>query len=132
MEYNREDQFSLDRLINRANAAEGTSLPPQQRGFFRVPFVSSVKVSSPSPTKYIVSWQEPEGFTGKISGYNVYYSASGDIREPIFVTAASKSPATVRLLLPSGTRITFFVQTQLNSGFVNNPAYSPTATIPAA
>lgn len=129
MDYNREDQFSLDRLINRANAAEGTSLPPQQRGFTRVPFVTSVKVSSPSPTKYIVSWLEPEGFAGKIAGYNVYYSVSGQIQQPTLLTAARKSPATVQLLPPSGTRLTFFVQTQLSNGFVNSPENSPTAAI---
>jgi len=132
MEYNREDAFSLARLINRANAAEGTSLPPQQRGFTRVPYVSSVKVSSPSTTKYIISWLEPEGFTSKIAGYNVYYAVSGQIQQPTLVTAARKSPATVQLLPPSNARLTFFVQTQLNNGFTNTPENSPSAAITAA
>jgi len=91
MDYNREDQFSVDRLINRTNAAEGTSLPPQQRGFTRVPFVTSVKASSPSTTKYVISWLEPEGFTGKIAGYNVYYAISGQIQQPTLLTAAQDS-----------------------------------------
>lgn len=132
MEYNREDQFSLDRLINRTNAAEGTSLPPQQRGAYRVPYVSSVKVSSPSTTKYVISWLEPEGFTGRIAGYNVYYTISGQIQQPALITAARKSPATVQLIPPSNSRLTFFVQTQLNNGFTNTPENSPSATIAAA
>jgi len=132
MDYNREDAFSLDRLINRTNAAEGTSLPPQQRGFTRVPYVSSVKVFSPSPTKYIISWLEPEGFTGKIAAYNIYYTVSGQIQQSTLITAARKSPATVQILAPSGSRLTFFVQTQLNNGFVNSQESSPSAAISAA
>lgn len=132
LEYNREDSFSLDRLINRTNAAEGTSLPPQQRGFTRVPYVSSVQVSSPSTTKYIISWLEPEGFGGKIAGYNVYYAISGQIQQPILLTAARKSPATVQITPPTGARLIFFVQTQLTNGFVNTPEASPTTAIVAA
>lgn len=132
MQYNREDQFSVDRLINKTNAAEGTSLPPQQRGFTRVPYASSVKVSSPSPTKYVISWLEPEGFTGKIAGYNVYYAISGQIQQATLLTAAQKSPATVQLLVPANSRLIFFVQTQLTNGFTNTPAASPSSAITAA
>lgn len=129
MEYNREDQYSLDRLINRTNAAEGTSLPPQQRGFTRVPYVSSVKVSSPSLEKYLISWIEPEGFVGKIAGYNVYYTVSGQNKPPVFLSAAQGSPLMIQIPAISDARLTFFVQTQLTNGFVNKPENSPSAAI---
>lgn len=131
MDYNREDQFSVDRLINRTNAAEGTSLPPQQRGPFRVPYVSSVRVSSPSPTKYVVTWVEPENFVGKISQYNVFVNSSSNIPQPGAAISVFKSPATIRFLAPSGSRLTFFVQTQMGNGFVNPAFASPAATIVA-
>lgn len=133
MEYNREDSFSLDRLINRTATAEGTSLPPQQRGPFRVPYVTGVRVKAPSPTKYIISWLDIEGNPATVSQYNIFYtSSSTPASEPIGVASVSKSPAIVRLIQPSNARLTFFVQTQLGNGFVNPANSSPSATITAA
>lgn len=129
MIYNREDQFSLDRLINRTNAAEGTTLPPQQRGSFRVPYVSNVRVSSPGGINYIVTWTEPEGFRGKIAQYNVFVQSSANIKQPLGPISSRLSPVTITLLAPANTRLTFFVQTQLSSGLTNPPNQSPSAAI---
>lgn len=132
MNFNREEQFSVDRLINRTNTAEGTSLPPQQRGPFRVPFVTSVRASSPEPTKYVITWLEPENLGLKIAQYNVFIQSSVNIKQPLGPFTVQKSPATIQLIAPSNTRLTFFVQTQMTSGFVNPGSASPSATLIAS
>jgi hypothetical protein len=129
MIYNREDQFSLDRLINRTNTAEGTSLPPQQRGPFRVPYVTSVKASSPEPTKYVITWLEPEGFGGKIAQYNIFVQNSANINQPLGPYTVQNSPASLQIIAPSNSRLTFFVQTQMTSGFTNPGPSSPSTTL---
>lgn len=131
MDYNREDAFSLDRLINRTNAAEGTSLPPQQRGAYRVPLVSAVKAVATGNSQYVVSWREPEGFEGRIAQYNVFARVNNNQALPVQNGAVSKSPAAVVVPSNPGDRITFFVQTQLSSGFVSPPGVGPSATLAA-
>lgn len=129
---NREDSYALRRLINSENAAEGSSLPPPQIGPFRVPYVKSVRVSSPEATKYRVTWIEPEGFTARIAQFNIFIILSGGIRQPIGPFSTTKSPLTIQILLSPGTVATFFVQTQLSSGFTNPVALSPSAAITAS
>ena len=130
-EYGREDQFSLDRLINRTNTAEGTSLPPQQRGPFRVPYVSGVRVKSTEPNKYTVTWIEPEGNENSIAQYNVFVQTSNNPNSPTGIASVAKSPAEITLAAPTNARLTFFVQTQLGNGFVNPAESSPSASISA-
>lgn len=132
MNYNREDQFSLDRLINRTNAAEGSTLPPQQRGAYRVPYVSGLRVTSPEPTKYIVQWFEPTNNGLQIAQYNVFVANSSNINQPLGPFTVQKSPATITILAPTGSRLTFFVQTQLSAGLVNPPSGSAAVSIVAA
>ena len=133
MDYNREDGFSLDRLINRTNTAEGTSLPPQQRGPYRVPFVTGVRVNSPKPTKYSISWLDvTAGADSNIAQYNIFYQNSANPQAPVGILSVNKSPANFQLIAPFNSRLTFFVQTQLGNGFVNPAGSSPTATIIAA
>ena len=132
MDYNREDQFSVDRLINRTNTAEGSMLPPQQRGPYRAPYATNVRVSSPEPTKYVVTWIEPEGFVTKIAQYNVFVNSSANILQPAGPYSTAHSPLTVQLIAPSNARLTFFVQTQLANGIVNPTNQSPAASITAA
>ncbi len=129
MEYNREDQFSLDRLINKTNAAEGTALPPQQRGFYRIPFVTSVKAVPLGNSQYLVSWREPEGFAGKIGQYNVFAKINNSSDLPTQCGSSAKSPASVTVDAAPGDRITFSIQTQLTSGFTNPPGVGPVATV---
>lgn len=131
MDYNREDAFSLDRLINRTNAAEGTSLPPQQRGAYRVPLVSGVKAVSTGNSQYVVSWREPEGFEGRIAQYNVFARVNNNQALPVQNGAVAKSPAAVVVPANPGDRITFFVQTRLSSGFISPPGVGPSATVAA-
>ena len=132
MDYNREDQYSLDRLINRTNAAEGTSLPPQQRGAYRVPLVTAVKAVATGNSQYVISWREPEGFDGRISQYNVFARVNNNQALPVQNGAVAKSPAAVVVPANPGDRITFFVQTRLSSGFVSLPGVGPSATVTAS
>ena len=129
MEYNREDAFSLDRLINRANAAEGTSLPPQQRGDSRVPQISGLRVSPLGNSQYIVSWIEPEGFDGKIVQYDIFAKDLSNSGNFIECGSSAKSPATVTVPSSGGSRLVFAVQTQLFGGFVSPPGTGVTACV---
>lgn len=115
--------------MNETNTAEGTLLPPQQRGDYRLPFVSNLRIvkteSYLGGTSFTLNWTEPEDRFRNISQYNVYVVGLEFSEIPMGPFSTSRSPIVVRLVNNHAGRVTFFVQTQLNSGFVTPLNFSP-------
>lgn len=125
----RERDFVVERIINGNNVAEGTLLPPQQRGDYRLPFVSNLRLVKTESyfggTSFTLNWIEPEDRFRNISQYNVYVVGLEFSDLPMGPFTTNKSPIIVRLVNNHAGRVTFFVQTQLNSGFVTPLNFSP-------
>lgn len=130
--FSKESSFVIERVRNTVNAAEGTLLPPQQRGDYRLPFVSGLRLVKTESyfggTSFTLNWIEPESRDTNISQYNVYVVGLEFQDKPVGPFSTNKSPITVRLVNSQASRVTFFVQTQLNSGFVTPLNFSPSVT----
>jgi hypothetical protein len=130
--FSRESNFVIERIRNTVNAAEGTLLPPQQRGDYRLPFVSNLRLVETNSyfggTSFTLNWVEPENRQRNISQYNVYVVGLEFQDKPIGPFSTDKSPITIRLVNSTAARVTFFVQTQLNSGFVTPLDFSPSVS----
>ena len=76
-------------------------------------------------TSFTLNWVEPEDRFRNISQYNVYVVGLEFNERPMGPYTTNKSPIIVRLVNNHAGRVTFFVQTQLNSGFVTPLNFSP-------
>lgn len=128
-EINRESVFITETALNQRGTAEGSLLPPRQRGEFRVPFVTGLRVEKRSTflggTQFVISWQEPEGLTS-ISHYNVYVLGLLDNnKSPMGPATFQKSPGILRLVSDGVVRVTFVVQTVMKNGMVSELDASP-------
>lgn len=125
------DSFVLDRLSNYGQAAEGSVLPPPQKGESRVPFASGVRVVSATAqgdsTTFGLRWvnvaNDP---TLKVDHYNIYYSL-GETGQPVGPFIAQNSPASVVVHTVSPSPVTFYIQTVLANGMTSPLFGSPTA-----
>jgi len=131
---NAETTFITETLVNQLGAAEGTGLPPRQRGLTRVPIVSSLRVLKVEPfvggTQVTLVWDNPEPPLHRfIDHYNVYVTGlfeGGDT--PQGPSSFTTSPATLKLESSGGLPVTAYVQTQMKSGVVSDLFQSPSVS----
>lgn len=129
---NSDSTFVTEIAVNQLGSAEGSLLPPKQKGQFRVPFVTGLRVLKRrtylAGTEFTLTWQEPEGLTN-IAHYNVYVTGLLDNNKtPQGPSTVQRSPAVIRLVSGSLSRISFIVQTQLKNGMVSDLRESPTVS----
>ena len=130
----------LGTIRNQLNAAEGSLLPPPQKGAFRVPFVTSLQVLQATTyfggTQFILAFNTPAYSNQNIDHYNILVNgltgstgvagSSTSFDGPYTCTS---SPAVVRVGSTGEAQIiTFKVQTVLASGLVSDLNASPTCT----
>lgn len=126
-----EDKFSLERLKNQTNTAEGSNLPPIQKGAFRVPFVSSLKLLRTQQffgqTQFTLAWLDP--VIDNLSHFSIYVvNAISNNTAPLGPFTCKTSPAQVSIPAQGVSRVTFYVQTVLNNGFTSDLFTGPSCT----
>ena len=130
----------LGTIRNQLNAAEGSLMPPPQRGAFRVPFVTALTVQQTTQfiggTQFVLTFQEPSSPNAQIDHFNIFVGGlTGNQINYNGPNTCLASPAVVRVSTTEAQTITFKIQTVLASGLVSNIDASPTCTgttIPAA
>ena len=125
----QHSNFSLKRLTNVNNAAEGSNLPPRQYGDLRAPIVSNLRILKTDNyfggTTFVLAWDEPEFPTTKISQFNIFATGADGVQQPQGPWTTTKSPAVIRLTTKEVSNIVFTVQTQVTNGLVTPLAISP-------
>jgi len=129
---NRKTEFIVGRLLNQTGSAEGPTLPPKQKGSFRVPVVSHLKLARTSSfsggTQFTLTWEDPED-PQNIAQYNVFVKgALSDNREPMGPYTFKRSPANVRVIADAISHVVLVVQTQLKNGMVSDVTFSPSVS----
>lgn len=122
------------RLVNSGNAAEGATLPPQQRGYNRVPppqALRLVRVEKPATNWYRVtlSWEEILPAIGQLEGYALQL-LNHTAKDQGFqqVALADKSPGKFSVQGAAGDKVTFAAQTVLTSGLRTALELCPTVS----
>jgi len=131
-ERTRKLEFVVERLLNQTNTAEGPTLPPKQKGSFRVPVVSHLKLvrttSFSGGTQFTLTWEDPED-PQNIAQYNVFVKgALSENREPMGPYTFKRSPANVRVIADAISHVVLVVQTQLRNGMVSDVNFSPSVS----
>ena len=120
--------FVLSRMMNLVNSAEGSNLPPRQRGEFRVPFVTNFRIARIIPgifqTQYILTWENPEN--PRIGHYNIYIVNVDTNSPPLGPFTSQVSPATITIQAPIPAHLTIYVQTVMKNGFTSDLLTGPT------
>lgn len=127
-----DSTYVLARLANFTNSAEGATLPPKLELGQRVPSISSPFVarteSVTGGTVFTLVFDEPPGN----NLYAVYYKLESPVTTQISQysgpTTSYSSPISIFVPSASGQKITFYIQTQLSSGFTSEIESSPTCT----
>lgn len=130
---NAELNLVVANLLNTGGTAEGTSVPPQQRGTYRIPFPSGFKVVSATfsfgGNIFVLGWKDLENPATPVAGYRVYArSALQSNVEPVLVGSSAKSPCVCRVISDAATSVTFFLQPFLTSGSTLPLSACPTTT----
>lgn len=120
-------------IRNSFGAAEGSLLPPPQKGSFRVPFITNLRVlqinAITSGTQFVLGFNEPTTSQDQLDHYTIYVGGLiGDNNQLNSVTTAQNSPVTINLSTRSIQVVTFKVQTVLKNGLVSDINTSPTCT----
>lgn len=123
----------LDTIINNFGAAEGALMPPPQRGQFRVPFVTGLRVQQSTQfvggTQFILTFNEPTHSNRTIDHYNIFVGGlTGNTLNYNGPNTCLASPAVVRVQTTAAQTVIFKVQTVLSSGLVSDIDASPTCT----
>ena len=126
----QDDLFSLQRLINENNSAEGSNLSPKQIGANRVPIITGLQIIrtiyNATATQFQLIWNNCD--TRVVDHYNIYFS---NFDEPISALSTpfsvQVSPGIISIPNPDtdNTRYTITVQTALKNGMVSALESSP-------
>src|SRR5579883_346809 len=131
---NSTTDFITQRLANYQTTAEGSLLPPRQRGQFRVPFPGRFRVlqttSGTASTVYTLAWDNvSSGANLVVDHYNLYYTyQQGDSKQQVGPVTANASPAQIAIPSSIQSAITFYIQTVLGNGMTSILEAAPTAT----
>lgn len=130
----RDGNYVVDRLTNYANTAEGTLLPPLQRGAFRVPFASGFQVirtvNTATTSTFTLVWNNiARESTTKVDHYNIYCTINNSTTpQQVGSVTAIHSPAQITIPLVTRVAVTFYLQAVLSNGMSADLASSPTTT----
>lgn len=124
----------VSRIANTGNAAEGSTLPPQQRGYNRVPppqALRMVRVEKPATNWYrvVLTWEEVIPAIGQLSGYAIHllnHSAKDQGFQQ--VALAEASPGKFSIQGAAGDKVTFVAQTVMTSGLRTSLELCPTVS----
>lgn len=131
-----ENQYVIRRLKNQTGTAEGGIVPPPLKAGVRIPTVNKLKIlnreSYLGGTQFTLSFEEPtiEDSSTQISNYIVYVRSinSGGAFVAQNPATVKGSPAIIRVDGSEETRVTFTVQTVMQSGQVSFIDNSPSVT----
>ena len=123
----------LATIRNQVGTAEGSLLPPPQKGQFRVPFVTNFKVFSATSffggTQFILTFDEPTTSQNQIDHYNIMVGGvTGNLNQYQGPNITTNSPATIRVITANAVTIIFKIQTVLKSGLISDLNSSPSCT----
>jgi hypothetical protein len=123
--------YVVTRLTNYNQADGGSFVPPQLKGNTRVPFATNFKVASQTAglgtTIFTLSWTDVTDANVIVDKYNIYVTnLLSPASAPVLVVSSQVSPATVEIRGSGVNNVTFYIQTQLASGFVTSLDASPT------
>lgn len=128
----QDSNYVLARLANFSNAAEGPTLPPQLAKGQRVPSVDSPFVARTEAitggTLFTLVFDEPLGNNLYAVYYKLESTTTTQISQYSGPQTSSSSPISIFVPSTSGRKITFYIQTQLSSGFSSEIETSPTCT----
>ncbi len=128
----QDSNYVLARLSNFANAAEGSTLPPKLGNGKRVPTVESPFVARTEAvtggTVFTLVFDEPPGNNLYAVYYKLESTTTVQISQYSGPTTSSASPISIYVPSITGQKVTFFIQTQLSSGFTSELETSPTCT----
>lgn len=123
------DKFPVGRLINIAQAGEGSNLPPRQFGDIRVPIVGNLKILKVDNyfggTTFTIAWDDPDFRNIAVAQYNIFVSGIDGVAQPQGPFGAQRSPAVVRISTRVPSNLVFTVQTQLTNGLTSALDISP-------
>ena len=128
----QDSNYVLARLSNFANAAEGATLPPKLGVGKRVPSVESPFVARTEAvtggTVFTLVFDEPPGNNLYAVYYKLESTTTINISQYSGPTTFAASPVSVYVPASTGQKVTFYIQTQLPSGFTSELETSPTCT----
>ncbi len=114
-------------MLNQQGIAEGSQVPPEQHGTYRVPTPSGFRalsvISDADGVGSLVtlSWLDVSDSSTalnktQVAGYRIYAQRLYENDQPTNVGLASQSPAVVRVIVASQGQVTFWIQPFLSSG----------------
>jgi hypothetical protein len=130
---NPASNYVVARISNTANAAEGTLLPPPQKGQTRVPYVQGFQiqqtVAASTNTAFTLTWQNVvDNAVLNVDHYNLYYTIQGTNAQPVGPFTATQSPATISVPSTGQAVVSFICQTVLANGLASDITASPATT----
>tara|TARA_R110000868_G_scaffold4119_12_gene25036 strand:+ start:312 stop:719 length:408 start_codon:yes stop_codon:yes gene_type:complete len=129
---NAAANYVLARLSNFSKAAEGATLPPKMGQNARVPSIKSPFVARAETvtggTVYTLVFDEPRGNNIYAIYYKLESALTNTISQYSGPATATASPISIFVPSAAGKKITFYLQTQLSSGFTTPIQESPTCT----
>lgn len=129
---NAASNYVLARLSNFNNAAEGATLPPRMGGNARVPAIASPIVaraeSITGGTLFTLIFDEPPGKNTYAIYYKIESLSTTQLSQYSGPATGTASPISIFVPSAAGKKITFYIQTQLSSGFTTPIQESPTCT----
>lgn len=113
--------FAASQLLNQGNVAEGTNLPPQQQGQYRVPIPGGFKVANQSASFggniVTLTWTDIDPTVAEISRYNIYALLAYDSNKShTMVGTSDVSPCVCRVIASQATNVVYFLQPVLSNG----------------
>lgn len=128
----REIIGTMNRLINRTNASEGTALPPKQFGPNRVPpptnFLVMGKKGITGGTEFFLNWTNVTTFPNCTYIIKASQAVSQNYENTLFSTSVKAAPASVTVMGDPGRIIIFRIQTITGSGYSSLDESSPSAS----
>lgn len=136
-----DSSFSIAQIINQGGSAEGSNIPPQQRGAYRTPIAQNFKVLSSTynpatlNTTFVLVWSDiidqANGLNQtQVAKYHVYAQLTSIANsEPTLVGSSSMSPCYALVSSPQvAASVTFWLQPSLTSGQTLPLSACPTCT----
>lgn len=133
--------YSVAQLQNQGGVSEGSQIPPDQHGTWRVQRAAGFKVQSSQynpatlNTLFVLQWQDVTDSANGLNqttnaGYRIYAQlSSAQNSEPTLVAQSAQSPAFALVSSPqAASNVTFWLQPYLTSGQTIPLTACPTCT----
>lgn len=125
--------YVTSQLLNQGDVAEGSIVPPNQQGQYRVPTPSGFKATAVGTNSnlFTCTWIDIDPSIATVGGYRIYAKLPNYI-QPVQIGGSSASPCTISIPSITGpSTVTLSLQPFLSSGLTLPLSACPTTTVMA-